>query len=100
MLVAVTLGCPLAGWVGYQLRWISDRKQAIRNYHASRFGTGIVGMVTKPPFPLGWFGEQGSYRIEVPADAGESAILRLRELFPESAVGIETEMICGGTVED
>jgi hypothetical protein len=95
MLLVVTFCCPLLGWVGYQLRWIRERNQAIRDYHALRFNIGVGHANTEPPFPLGWFGEQASYGIEIPADAGGSAIARMRGLFPESVV--ETEMICGGT---
>jgi hypothetical protein len=78
MFVLVTVFCV---WLGYQLNWIRQRRDAIRSDIILSIGTDE----TRPPGLLWIFGEQGHSQISS-FRTDEVEINRLEELFPEAQI--------------
>jgi len=70
----MTLVCVVLGWVGYQLNWIRQRRQA------TIYPMGVGGV--QAPGALWIFGEEGVSELHV----GPAYYERTRALFPEAKI--------------
>jgi len=92
--VLVTLLCVAIGWMGVQVKWISDRQAARRSFPGTfidprhgRIGNVIYsGPHLRAPWPLYLLGENGVTTWEVDLLEDDPQIERLRKLFPEAGI--------------
>lgn len=105
LLVVVTLVGVLLGWIGMQLRWIHDRREALQwilplhqrqiaaevgNQLPPRKGVTVSNAESTAPWSLRLFGEWGVERIEIDPkflhEGDGYSLDELRMLFPEADV--------------
>jgi hypothetical protein len=82
LLVAIAaIAFPL-GWVFHQLDWIRQREAFLDQYGAEniKFSTFAGETATKPPWPLGLFGELGYPYIT----SAKESMAEAQRLFPEA----------------
>jgi len=73
----------LCVWLGVQVKWISDRHEAVRDDPDA-----FVDIETKAPWSIRLLGERGQFAIVVGSGHSEEEYSRLKSLFPEATTGV------------
>jgi len=93
LMIAVTLLCISCGYVVRRAQTLKrERDQSVSEYRANVYASLAklenghwVPDRRKAPWPLSWF-EDGITRIQLPEDAPEGSLERMRESFPEATI--------------
>jgi hypothetical protein len=96
LMIVVTLFCVFVRFTGYVVRRAQtlkrEREQAVIQFRANVYGSLAklengrwVPDPRTAPWPLSWF-EGGITRLQLPEDATEESIQRMREFFPEATI--------------
>jgi hypothetical protein len=84
LLIAVAICGATCGWIAVQRRWVRDRQEIAATYRWSKvYGRNKQPM---PPWPLGFFGEQGCATIWLSEEITDQELDRIKKLFPEARV--------------
>jgi hypothetical protein len=111
LFVLVTVLGVFLGWLGVQVKWIRDRREAracseewanayvvrigphTSTALASYFQPSTAWNYRPAPWSLRLFGEPGVYSIDVPSwvDDRDEEVRRMKRLFPEAEVSMREE---------
>jgi hypothetical protein len=97
LFAVVTAVCLLSWWVVRQQRWVADRDDFVWTDSNPDDIALDISRVADPPWPLGYFGEQGYHGLVFTATAASGRVATARKLFPEAIVrrAAEPDLITG-----